>query len=104
MSHESTATYRFGDKIHIGNADGISVAIDRLFTADVATRIVLDMGNVRICDSYGLRLLVSFQRKATSTGKKLLLFQPDRMLSEMLAAVNLTSVFTIVKTREELDA
>jgi anti-anti-sigma regulatory factor len=53
------------------------------------------MENVKLCDSYGLKFLITYQRKAISAGKTLYLFRPDIILREMLDNTKLSQVFNI---------
>jgi anti-anti-sigma factor len=94
----TVATYKFAEKIFLGNADGLRSGVDRLFEDSGVTTIVFDMENVRLCDSYGLKFLITFQRKALSSGKALYLFRPDFILREMLDNTRLSRVFTITDT------
>jgi anti-anti-sigma factor len=91
----SIATHKFGEKIFLGNADGLRSQIDKFFDEAAVDIVVFDMGNVRLCDSYGLKFLITYQRKALATGKKLLLFRPDGILREMFDNTKLSQVFTI---------
>jgi anti-anti-sigma factor len=91
----SVATYKFAEKIFLGNADGLRTQIDRFFQDAAVTAIVFDMENVRLCDSYGLKFLITYHRKALATGKPLYLFRPDVILREMLDNTKLSQVFTI---------
>jgi anti-anti-sigma factor len=92
----SVATHKFGEKIFLGNADGLRFQIDRFFEDPSVTAVVFDMENVRLCDSYGLKFLITYHRKALAAGKKLYLFRPDVILREMLDNTKLSQVFTIV--------
>jgi anti-anti-sigma factor len=94
----SVATYKFGEKIFLGNADGLRSLIDRFFDDAAVASIVFDMENVRLCDSYGLKFLITYHRKALSAGKKLYLFRPDVILREMLDNTKLSQVFTLTDT------
>jgi anti-anti-sigma factor len=94
----SVATFKFGEKIFLGNADGLRSQIDRFFDDAAVTAIVFDMENVRLCDSYGLKFLITYLRKSQSAGKKLYLFRPDTVLREMLDNTKLSQVFTITDT------
>jgi anti-anti-sigma factor len=91
----SVATYKFAEKIFLGNADGLRNQIDRFFQDAAVTAVVFDMENVKLCDSYGLKFLITYHRKAISAGKTLYLFRPDIILREMLDNTKLSQVFTI---------
>jgi anti-anti-sigma factor len=96
----TTLTYKFGEKIFLGNADALSVIVDKIFENKDAATIVFDMENVKLCDSYGLKFLINYQRRANTTGKKLILYRPDQFLKEMLANTKLSHFFTVSDTVE----
>jgi anti-anti-sigma factor len=96
----TTLTYKFGEKIFLGNADALSVIVDKIFENKDAETIVFDMENVKLCDSYGLKFLINYQRRANTTGKKLVLYRPDQFLKEMLASTKLLHFFTVSDTVE----
>jgi anti-anti-sigma factor len=91
----SVATYKFGEKIFLGNADGLRSQIDRCFADTAVTAVVFDMENVTLCDSYGLKFLINYHRKALAAGRKLYLFRPDAILREMLDNTKLSQVFSV---------
>jgi anti-anti-sigma factor len=91
----SIATYKFGEKIFLGNADGLRSHIDKFFDDAAVEAIVFDLENVRLCDSYGLKFLITYHRKSLTTGKKLYLFRPDIIIREMLDNTKLSGIFTI---------
>jgi anti-anti-sigma regulatory factor len=95
---ESTALYKFGEKIFITNADALTKACDGHFIDEKVRTIVFDLVNVQICDLYGLRFLINAQRKAAASDKRLLLYRPDVKLSSMLAQAKLRHIFTLVDT------
>jgi anti-anti-sigma factor len=90
-----TVTYKFGEKIFLGNADALSIIIDKIFENEDTKKIIFDMQNVKLCDSYGLKLLIKYQRKANGTGKQLILYRPDPFLKEMLENIKLLQFFNI---------
>jgi len=100
IAESDRVTYKFTDQIYIGNADLLREQIDTLFTDTNSAYFVFDLEHVRLCDSYGLRLLLTFQRKADAAGRKLLLYRPDHLLKSMLETTQLTKVFTIVDNLE----
>ncbi len=89
-------SYRFGEKLFLGNADGLSLIVDKLFENEEAQTIVFDLENVKLCDSYGLKFLINYQRRANTLGRKLLLYRPDSFLREMLDNTKLLHFFTVV--------
>ncbi len=96
----SVITYKFGEKLSFGNADAFRIALDKLFENADADTIMFDMENVRLCDSYGLKFLLTYHRKAEACGKKLILFRPDFILKEMLDSTKLSNVFTILGAQQ----
>jgi anti-anti-sigma factor len=96
-------TYRFGEKIFLGNADGMSLVVDKLFENEAARTIAFDLENVKLCDSYGLKFLINYQRKANTIGRKLLLYRPDAFLKEMFDNTKLSHFFTIVDTLDSAE-
>jgi anti-anti-sigma factor len=91
-------TYKFGEKIFLGNADALSVIIDKFFENPEGETIVFDLENVRLCDSYGLKFLINFQRRANILKRALILYRPDQFLKEMLTNTKLLHFFTVVDT------
>ncbi|MDD5673814.1 MAG: STAS domain-containing protein [Chitinivibrionales bacterium] len=89
------ALYKFNENIYIGNADDLWEKIEPLFNDAGKTTIVFDMENVRICDSYGVRLLLNCQRKAERSGKKMVLLKPDHLVRDMFKSIRLDTVFSI---------
>jgi anti-anti-sigma factor len=92
----TVATCKFGEKLSLGNADTHRAIIDGFFDDPSVDTIMFDMENVRLCDSYGLKFLLTYHRKAEATGKKLILFRPDFILQEMLDNTKLSNVFKII--------
>jgi anti-anti-sigma factor len=90
------AVHKFGEKIFLGNADALTAACVNYFTDKTSDTIVFDLGNVRLCDSFGLRFLINAQRKAAFSNKRLLLFRPDAKLESMLKLAKLHHIFTVV--------
>jgi anti-anti-sigma factor len=97
----ATLTYKFGEKIFLGNVDALTVIIDKLFGKPDASAIVFDLGNVRQCDSYGLKFLINYQRKANASHRKLLLYQPAAFLMKMLSGTKLLHFFVVTDKRED---
>jgi len=93
--------YKFGEKIFLGNADGLGVIIDKILENPATQSVVFDMENVRLCDSYGLKFLITYQRKATAHGKTLFLYRPDAFLKDMLENTKLTHFFSVIDTLDD---
>jgi len=94
----TTVTHRFGEKIDIGNCDALAEQCGRYFSISAIGTVIFDLENVRLCDSYGLKFLINFQRKAAETHKKLVLKRPDAILMEMFETTKLAQFFTISHT------
>ncbi len=93
-------TYRFGEKVVIGNIDLISSELESLFASENVHRVIFDLESCRICDTYGIQLFLSFQRKAEKTNIELILYRPMALFLEILRTAGLLHIFTVV---EELD-
>jgi anti-anti-sigma factor len=97
FNDESSAVHRFGEKIDLTNSDALTSQCDGSFNDEKIRTIVFDLRNVRYCDSYGLKFLIYSQRKATAVQKQLVLYCPDKVLTDMFAATRLLHFFTIVE-------
>lgn len=95
-------TFACADKIHIGNADRINSSIEPALNDSSVRVIVMDLENVRVCDSYGLRLLVSLHRQADRLNKRLVLLLPHTMVCELMEKAGLLEVFNIARSHQEL--
>ncbi|MBD3343471.1 MAG: STAS domain-containing protein [Chitinivibrionales bacterium] len=99
--NEDRFLYKFGEKVYIGNTDNLSAVISSNIESKDPSTIIFDLENVRLCDSYGLRMFITFHRKITSEGKTLIFYRPDPLLREILDTVKLSKIFTIVDTLDE---
>lgn len=99
---DKAPTYTFGERINAGNADALRVKLEPFFESSEPRRVILDVGRVRICDSYGLRLLINLKRKADAEDKELVLYRPDHIFADILQKTKLAHVFTIVDRLDEL--
>jgi anti-anti-sigma factor len=63
-------------------------------------RLVVDVGDVRICDSTGLSLFVDLHRQTTARGGWLRLARPRPLLTKTLAITNLERVLSTYETVE----
>lgn len=98
-----TFLYKFGEKIYIGNTDNLSAVISSQIEAKDPETIIFDLENVRLCDSYGLRLFINYHRKVKASGKKLLFYRPDSILKDIFTSVKLSQVFTIVDKLDDIE-
>ncbi|MBD3418671.1 MAG: STAS domain-containing protein [Chitinivibrionales bacterium] len=89
--------FKFGEKLYIGNADGLMSQVEPLFE-EPAGRIVFDFENVRLCDSYGLRFLLNCRRKAEERGHRLILYKVHPVILELIENVKLDQFFTFTDT------
>jgi anti-anti-sigma factor len=94
-SPDTTSIYRFSDRITVENTDRLVAEIDAVFAAPDAQRIVFDLENIHECSSYGLRLLLIFQRRAQELNKTLVLYRPSAVLMDLLKTTRLDKVFFI---------
>ena len=90
-----------GDRLFIGNESDIQNRISLHIEDPACSRIILDMINVRTCDSQGIRMLLTLQRKASQMNKTLILFRPDRILKDLIGYMKLGHVFTIQDTLQK---
>jgi anti-anti-sigma factor len=95
---DTAFSYRFGEKITIENADRLTSEISARFDAPGVNRVIFDLENLLECSSYGLRLLLIFQRRAEAAGKKLVLYRPNPVILDLFTSTRLDRVFTIVET------
>jgi anti-anti-sigma factor len=90
-----------GDRLYIGNVSEIGARISKNIDTLAYKRIILDMINVRTCDSQGIRMLLTAQREAVQLNKQLFLYRPDRILKDLLEYMKLGHIFTITDTLPE---
>jgi anti-anti-sigma factor len=100
---DALSIFVFGEKIDTLTCDSYRMRIEPCFEDKKIKTVVLDVSRVRMCDSYGLRLFINLQRVAGQTNRKLILYRPDEILSDLLESTLLTKVFTIVNTEEQLN-
>jgi anti-anti-sigma factor len=86
---------KFGEKLVLTTTDALNEQCDPLYKDEKIGTIVFDLENVRCCDSYGLKFLIFAQRKAIAANKRLVLYRPDAVLTDMFAATRLLHFFTI---------
>jgi anti-anti-sigma factor len=93
-------TYRFTGRIVISNADSVRSEIETQVAGKRFEKLVFDMQAVTECDSYGLKLLIDFHRRAEAEKKQLLLYRPSESLHELLKITKLDEVLRISQTGE----
>lgn len=103
MMCNGTHVYRCGESMTIVNADAHREHIVAAFNDPLVTRVVLDFSSVRVCDSCGIRTLLSAQRLSVEVGKPLLILRPDLFFRDMIKSVKLDSVLTLVSEVDGLD-
>lgn len=100
-SENRTFTFRFGERVVIGNVDNLNSELESCVGSENIQHIVFDLENVRICDSYGINFLLQFQRKAEKSQKELILYRPGALFRDILKNSGLSHIFTIVDNLEE---
>jgi anti-anti-sigma factor len=96
MPSKEVVVFSFADKITVENADGLKQRLEMILADKQAVTVIFDLARVRLCDSCGLRLLIHCQRDTAAKGKKLMLYRPDVLFTELLENTKLSHVFTIV--------
>lgn len=92
-----TALFRLGERVFIGNADGLRAKMEPIFMDENVKKIILDLECVEECDSYGLKLFIDFQRRADSAEKELIFYRPNTSLKELFNITKLDEVFIITE-------
>jgi anti-sigma B factor antagonist len=95
---ESTIVDVTGD-IDMGSSPGLRKFL--LDTLKSASRLVVNLGEVRYIDSSGIASLVEVLMKARDSKKQLVLFGLNRNVQEVLQLTRLTAVFEIRETEED---
>ncbi len=96
MSENVSHTYRFGEKVVISNVDFLRSELETIFATEHVRRIIFDLENLRICDIYGVKLFLDFQRAADNSHKELLLYRPGALFMEVVKNAGLIQAFTII--------
>ncbi len=92
--------YRCGERVTIANADRARALFEEAF-GKAENTLVLDMQDVRECDSSGLKLLIDLNRKAEAENKQLLLYRPRPVLRDLLAMTRLDAILTIIDVLDD---
>jgi anti-anti-sigma factor len=95
MPDEVHFTYRFARRIVISNADSLRAEIEAQLSGKQYQDFIFDMQNVTECDSYGLKMLIDFHRKAEAEKKQLMIYRPSESLRELFRITKLDEVFLI---------
>lgn len=98
MSEKSIHTIRFGEKVIIGTVDNLILELDSYISKKSISKIVFDLENVIMCDSYGLTFFVQARQKSSKANIELVLYRPNKLLKDILENTKLINVFTIVET------
>ena len=101
VSEQLTSTYRFGEKVVISNVDLLRSEIESIISAEDVNRIIFDLENLRVCDTYGVQFFLQCRRSAEKANKELLLYRPGTLFRELLKNAGLIHVFTIVEVLED---
>lgn len=96
MSEQTTSTYRFGEKIVISNVDFLRSELEPLCSANDIHRVIFDLENCQVCDTYGVQFFLECRRKAEQQNKELILYRPGILLRAILKNSGIIHVFTIV--------
>jgi len=100
VTEQTSSTYRFGEKVVLKNVDFLRYELEPLCTAPDIHRIIFDLENCKVCDSYGVQFFLECRRKAELHNKELLLYRPGILLRAILKHSGISHVFTIVDTLE----
>ena len=85
--------------IDMGTSPGLRKLL--LESLKSATRLAVNLGEVRYIDSSGIASLVEVLMKARDSRKRLVLFGVTKNVQEVLQLTRLTTVFEIRETEEE---
>lgn len=99
---EAMRTYRFGERLHFGNADRIRNELDLYLSEESTRKLILDLEAVRECDSSGLKLLLDAKRKGEARNIGIVLLNPRQVIRELLRLTRLDTVFDIIENRSDL--
>ncbi len=87
----------------MSNVDFLRSELETIFASEHLRRIIFNLENLRICDTYGVKLFLDFQRSAEISQKELLLYRPGTLFMEVIKNAGLIQAFTIVTELEESD-
>ncbi len=87
----------------MSNVDFLRSELETIFASEHLCRIIFDLENLRICDTYGVKLFLDFQRSAEISQKELLLYRPGTIFMEVIKNSGLIQAFTIVTKLQEND-
>ena len=88
----------FDTHLNFTAVDHLRVRLSALIDTCAENEIVFDMQHVTVCDSSGLRLLLTLHRKVNNLDKKMVLYKPKSPFIELLRIANLDHVFNISLT------
>jgi anti-anti-sigma factor len=98
VEQKNTVIHKFAETICLENVDGLYRHLEGYFPSPDTRVVVLDMENVKVCDSSGLRFLLALHRKAAAAQKQLILYRPRAFFRNLLSMTNLAHVFTVADT------
>ncbi len=88
-------TFRFGEKIFIGNVDNLSLELEPLILSVYIDRIIFDLESLCICDLYGINFFLQFQRKTEKFKKELILYRPSNIIRKILKDAGVFHIFKV---------
>lgn len=103
MTENASHTYRFGEKVVLNNVDFLRSELESVFASEHVRRIIFDLENLRICDTYGVQLFLDFQRSAEKLHKELLFYRPGTPFMEIIKNAGLLQTFSIITELDEND-
>ncbi len=103
MPENDSHTYRVGEKVVMSNVDFLRSELNPIFASAHVNRIIFDLENLRICDTYGVKLFLDFQRDAENSQKEMLLYRPGTLFMEVIKNAGVIQVFNIVTELGEND-
>ncbi len=89
------------EEIEIYNNHNIKSEIFNLIDLGI-NNIVIDLSKVKYIDSSGLGVLISALKKLKQIGGKLILLAPTKEIQEILKLTNLSKVFLIVGSMDDV--
>ncbi|MFW6254816.1 MAG: STAS domain-containing protein [Chitinivibrionales bacterium] len=100
---DAIRTYRFGERLHFGNADRIRQELEPYISQETTRKLILDLEAVSECDSSGLKLLLDAKRKCDARSIEILLLSPRPVLKDLLRLTRLDTIFTIIENRSDVN-
>jgi anti-anti-sigma factor len=97
----SGGEYRFrcGQRITIANADRVRLLLREAYHK--APRLIIDLRDLRECDSSGLKLFIDLHRMAEKEHHQVLLYNPRPAILDLLRMTRLDTVLVIGEDNNE---